>query len=227
MPTSLLTLFCVRSLPLVISLVLTRPLAGAEHIVAPPHAAISPDAGLLIRQALQAAGGEAHLLRHFQMKDRVLIGEQDTGAGNHRESVLDAPRAWWLKTKSGHSERTGEPAKYLVWAWTLQALVDPASRIEVVSPVTEGAITLRGLRVSGSVSPAMELYFAPDSHLLVRIDWRNDIHRFSDWKTLPRCTRYSSRVVGSRKATGKIWYFDEILEITPLDALPEGLPPVR
>ena len=196
---------------------------AAEPKPAAPRGTVSPAARPLIHQAVQAAGGEASLLGYFTFKDRVLIGDKDTGFGSKRESVMDAPQHWWLKTPTGYSERKDEPATFLVWAWTLRALTDPASTIDVVPDVKDGDSELWGLRVSGSVQPAMELYFAKTSGLLARIDWRTDIHRFSEWKTLPAGTKYPARVIGHKKATGKIWYFDEVTEVTPLKELPETL----
>lgn len=200
---------------------------AAEPASPAPKGTVSPAAQPLVQKAIYAAGGEANLLGYFTFKDRVLIGETDTGFGSKRESVMDAPRHWWLKTPSGYSERKGEPATFLVWAWTLRALTDVASTIETVPDVKDGDVELWGLRVSGSVTPAMELYFAKATGLLARIDWRSDIHRFSDWKTLPAGTKYPARVVGHKKASGKIWYFDDVTEVTPLKELPEKLQPAK
>lgn len=199
---------------------------AAEPSVAEPTGQVAPATRALIEKAVQAAGGEANLLRYFRLKDRVQLGAMDTGAGSKRESVLDAPRAWWLKSGAGFTDRTGEPAKFLVWGWTLRALVDPTSTVEAVPSVRDGDVELWGLRVSGSVKPAMELYFHPDTQLLARLDWRSDIHRFSDWKTLPGGGKYSARIVGFKKTTGNIWYFDDVLEVVPLASLPDALPPV-
>lgn len=200
---------------------------AAEPKLDAPRGTVSPAARPLIQRAVQAAGGEANLLGYFTFKDRVLIGDKDTGFGSKRESVMDAPQHWWLKAPAGYSERKDEPATFLVWAWTLRALTDPASTIDVVPDVKDGDSELWGLRVSGKVQPPMELYFAKASGLLARIDWRNDIHRFSEWKTLPAGTKYPARVIGHKKATGKIWYFDEVTEVTPLKELPEKLRPAN
>lgn len=204
-------------------LALTLVILAAEPATIVPKGTVSPAAVPLIRKAVHAAGGEANLLRYFTFKDRVLLGEKDTGFGSRRESVLDAPRHWWLKSPAGYTERKDEPAIFLVWAWTLGALTDPASSVEVVPDVKDGETELWGLRVSGAVKPAMELYFVKVNDQLARIDWRNDIHRFSDWKSLPAGTRYPARVVGHKKATGKVWYFDDVLEVAPLKELPEKL----
>ena len=202
-------------------------LNAAEPDAKPAQSTVAPAAKPLIQKAVEAAGGEANLLRYFTFKDRVLLGEKDTGFGAKRESVMDAPRHWWLKTPSGYTERKDEPAVFLVWAWTLRALTDPASSIETVPDVKDGEAELWGLSVSGSVKPAMELYFTKTTGLLARIDWRNDIHRFSDWRTLPTGTKYPARVVGHKKATDKIWYFDDVTEVTPLKELPEKLQPPK
>ncbi len=155
-------------------------LASAAPAASVPNGTASPTAVPLIKKAVQAAGGEASLLGYFTFKDRVLIGDKDTGFGSKRESVMDAPRHWWLKTPGGYSERKDEPATFLVCAWTLRALTDAASTIETVPDVKDGDTELFGFRVSGSVTPAMDLYFAKSTGLLARIDWRSDIHRFSD-----------------------------------------------
>lgn len=217
----------LAQLPLAALLIWATALSAAEPAAPPAKGTVSPAAVPLIQQAVQAAGGETNLLRYFTFKDRVLIGDKDTGFGSKRESVMDAPQHWWLKSPAGYTERKDEPAVFLVWAWTLRALTDPTSTIETVPDVKDGDAELWGLRVSGNLKPAMELYFRKDTHLLARIDWRNDIHRFSDWKTLPTGTKYPARVVGHKKGTDKIWYFDEVTEVTPLKELPEKLQPAK
>jgi hypothetical protein len=180
----------------------------------------SPEITALVRRAADAAGGEAVLPRYVMFKDRVLIGDTDTGFGTKRESYVDAPAHWWLKTPARVTERVDEPARYLVWAWTLRALTDGKSVLEAIPDVTDGGAELWGLRVSGTVEPAMDLYFAKTNNLLARIDWRRDIHRFSDWRTAASGFKYPARIVGHRKDTGKIWYFDDVLELKPLESLP-------
>jgi len=198
---------------------------AAEARATATNGVVSAAAKPLITRAVTAGGGEANLLRWFTFKDRVLLGATDTGFGAKRESVMDAPRHWWLKTQAGYSERKGEPATFLVWAWTLRALTDPASTVDVVPDVKDGEAELWGLRVSGSVTPAMELYFSKQTSLLARIDWRSDIHRFTEWKTHSSGVKYPARVVGHKKADNRIWYFDDVLEVTPLKELPEKLRP--
>lgn len=183
--------------------------------------AAEPDARALVEKAVKAAGGADKLPGYFTFKDRVLIGETDTGFGAKRESVLDAPRSWWLKKPGGYSQREKEPATFIVWAWTLRALTDASSTISAIPAVKDGDAELWGLRVSGSITPPMDLYFARTNDLLARIDWRSDIHRFSSWKTTASGFTYPARVVGHKKATGKIWYFDDVTEVTPLKELPE------
>lgn len=186
-------------------------------------AARSSETVARIARAVNSAGGEGRLLRYFTFKDRVLIAEKDTGFGTKRESVMDAPRSWWLKTPAGYTERKTEPAKFLVWGWTLGAITDSASTVETIPDVKDGDQELWGLRVSGTITPPMELYFARTNDLLARIDWRSDIHRFTDWKSAPGGFKYPARVVGHKMATGKIWYFDEVTEVTPLSELPEAV----
>ena len=62
-----------------------------------------------------------------------------------------------------------------------------------------------GLRASGTVTPAMDLYFDKTTILLLRIDWRKDQHKFSNWKdrddwnresACPRDRRDRHRITG-------------------------------
>jgi len=101
-------------------------------------------------------------------------------------------------------------------------LTDPASRLELIPDVVESDKPAVGLRVRGTVTPAMDLYFDKAESRLVRIDWRSDIHRFSDWKEHDG-VKYPAKCVGYKKATGKPWYFSEIIELQRLKELPEGL----
>lgn len=138
--------------------------------------------------------------------------------------MYEPPNYWW----TGKNERVkdekkpDEPATFLVWAWTLGMLTDPASKLEVIPDVVEADKPAVGLRVSGTVTPAMDLYFDMAESRLVRIDWRSDIHRFSDWKEVGGA-KYPAKCVGYKKATGKPWYFSEIIELERLKDLPEGL----
>jgi hypothetical protein len=78
---------------------------------------------------------------------------------------------------------------------------------------------LIGLRVSGTINPAMDTYFDKKENRLARIDWRNDIHRFSEWKDLDGL-KYPSRTIGYRKS-GVAWYQSDITELTRLKELPK------
>jgi hypothetical protein len=104
----------------------------------------------------------------------------------------------------------------------LGALTDRESKVEVVPEITEADKPAFGLRVSGTVNPPMEIYFDKADNRLVRIDWRSDIHRFSDWKSHDGAN-YPAKCVGYKKASGKPWYFSEILELTRLPELPVEL----
>ncbi len=176
----------------------------------------------LIDKAVAAVGGADKLLKLFRMKEQFHSGaEPEPKAGKKktsRESVLEAPAYWWL----GKKDRTDEPAKFDVWGWTLGAITDPKSKVEVVPDVTEDGKAAFGLRVSGTITPPMELYFDPQSSLLVRMDWRADIYRFSDWKEHDG-VKYPSRCIIYKKASGKPWFHHEIVEIERLKELPAEL----
>jgi len=186
--------------------------------------AAEPDPKSLVKQVVATAGGDDKLLKLFRTTETVNVSSDSEKKAPKRVSVYEAPKYWW----TGKSERVKdetkpeEPAIFLVWAWTLGVLTDPASKLEVIPDVVESDKPAVGLRVSGTVTPAMDLYFDKAESRLVRIDWRSDIHRFSDWKEHDG-VKYPAKCVGCKKATGKPWYFSEILELERLKELPEGL----
>lgn len=194
---------------------------GYSSILVTSAAAAEPDPQVLVKQVVRAAGGEDKLLKLFRIRERLNVSSDPDKKGAERVSVLEPPSYWWL----GKRERVKddkEPATFLVWAWTLRALTDPKSKVEVIPEITEADRPAFGLRVSGTITPPMDLYFDKEVSRLVRIDWRTDIHRFSDWKEHDG-VKYPAKCIGYKKATGKPWYFSEILELERLKELPEGL----
>jgi hypothetical protein len=172
----------------------------------------------LVSKVVAAAGGEEALLKLFRMEERYNSGKERTSPGTSRVSVVEPPNSWWIGTK----ERGTEPAKITTWAWTLGVLNDPKSKLEILPDITDGDKTLTGLRITESVDPAIDLYFDKSTYELVRVDWRNDIYRFSEWKDFDG-TRYPAKCDMFRRNTGEPWFFHEIVAIERLKELPEGL----
>ncbi len=184
-------------------------------------AATPVDPQPLVVKVIEAAGGADKLLRLFRMKERYHFGalpEPASGKSSTRDSVLEAPAYWWV----GKKDRTDEPAKFDVWAWTLVALTDDRSKIEVVPDVTEDGRSVFGLRVSGTIDPPLELYFDRERLQLVRTDWRSDIYRFTEWKEHDGA-KYPAQTIIYKKVGGKPWFYHEITEIERLRELPVGL----
>jgi hypothetical protein len=194
---------------------------GLPLLLRIPATAAEPDPQTLIQQVVTAAGGEAHMLKLFRIRERLNISPDPEKPGNERVSVLEPPHYWWLGKRERVKEQM-EPATFLVWAWTLGALTDSMSQVEIIADVIESGEPAFGLRISGTISPPMDLYFDTAQSRLVRIDWRSDIHRFSDWKEHDGI-RYPAKCIGYKKSTGKPWYFTQILELERLNELPEGL----
>ena len=87
-----------------------------------------------------------------------------------------------------------------------------------------------GLRVTESLKEPIELYFDKESKRLVAIDYTDTRHVFSEWKKTEAGHVYPSHVTGFRftdraalKIDAKQWYQTDIMELTPLKELPEGL----
>jgi hypothetical protein len=180
-----------------------------------------PATAMLVEQVVNAAGGEDKLLKLFRIREQLNVSSDPDKKSNERVSVLEPPKFWWLGKKERVKDEK-EPATFLVWAWTLGALTDPKFKVEAIPEITEADKPAFGLRVSETITPPMDLYFDKTERRLVRIDWRADIHRFSDWKEHDGVT-YPAKCIGYKKTTEKPWYFSEIIEIERLTELPEGL----
>ena len=172
----------------------------------------------LVSTVVEAAGGEEALLKLFRMEERYNSGKERVSPGTSRVSVVEPPDSWWIGTK----ERGAEPAKITTWAWTLGVLNDPKSKLELLPDMTDGEKSLTGLRITESVDPAIDMYFDKSTCELVRVDWRNDIYRFSEWKDFDG-TRYPAKCAMFRRNSGEPWFFHEIVAIERLKELPEGL----
>lgn len=175
----------------------------------------------LVQATIEAAGGEPKLLKLFRMKERLAVSSDEKAKGNERVSILEPPAHWWLG-KNDRVKNDKEPATFLVWGWTLNALVDEKSKLESLDEITINDKPAYGIRVSETVTPPMDLYFDKESKRLTQIRWRTDRHEFSDWKEADGAW-YASKCVGYKLATGKRWYHTEILELERLKELPAGL----
>lgn len=187
----------------------------------PNSRADDADTKKLVEQVVSAGGGEAKLLKLFRMKEQLAVSSDPNAKGNERVSVLEPPKHWWLG-KNDRVKNEREPATFLVWGWTLNALVDEKSKLESLDEMTINDRPAYGIRVSETITPPMDLYFDEETKRLARILWRADRHEFSDWKQADG-TWYASRCVGYKLATGKHWYHTEILELEILKELPAGL----
>ncbi|MGE3778750.1 MAG: hypothetical protein AB7F89_16320 [Pirellulaceae bacterium] len=177
----------------------------------------------MVEQAVKAAGGQDNLLHRFTIQERLNVSKDLEKPGNPRESVFDGHERWWYRSgKGAWQKKKDEPATKLVWAWTLEAFTDPETKVETITDIEDDGKALAGLRLSQSITPAMDVYFDKETLRLVRIDWRSDIHRFSEWKQQDHVW-YPARCVGFKKNTGKPWYVSEIVELHRIDTLPEGL----
>jgi len=190
-------------------------------LVATTHAETA-DTKPLVEKTIAAIGGKDKLLKTFRIKEIYHFGDKPEPAEGKkrstRESVLEMPGWWWINKK----ERAEEPAKYDVWAWTLGILVDEKSKIESIADLTDEGKTCFGLKVSGSVTPAMDFYFDQETALLKRLDWRADFYRFTDWKEHDG-VKYASKTIIFKKKDSKPWFFHEVLEVERLAKLPEGI----
>ena len=206
-----------RSVLCCMALCLTATVLGLNRRGVADDSAASPEKEL-VSKVITAAGGEEKLLTLFRMEERYNSGKERVSPGTSRVSVVEPPNSWWI----GTNERGQEPAKITTWAWTLGVLKDEKSKLALIPDVTDSEKELVGIQVTGSVDPAIDMYFDKTTHELVRVDWRNDIYRFSEWKEYDG-TKYPSKCAMFRRNSGEPWFFHEIVTIERLKELPEGL----
>jgi hypothetical protein len=96
----------------------------AFHFLSLSTNAAEPDANLLIKQVVSAAGGEDKMLKLFWTRETVNVSSDPEKKVAERVSVYEPPKYWWTgKTERVENEKEPkEPATFLVWAWTLGAL---------------------------------------------------------------------------------------------------------
>lgn len=200
-------------------------------ILVGPNLSQAEDIKSKIDQVISAAGGDEKLLSKFEFRERVLI--TDTPAApptpdekGNRTSVVEVGKNWWLGTK----KRDKDKVRVLCWAWSLQLLREPASKIEEIPNTKVGDTAAFGLRVTESIAQPLILHFDAQSHKLLAIDYTDTRHIFSEWKTTAAGHHYPAHVTGYRFADAaagtlqaKQWYQTDILELKPLVELPEGL----
>ena len=182
----------------------------------------------LVDKVLAAAGGKDRLIKKYRFVDRLRVGKdeeklfQPLDDRKPRNSYVDAPGLWWLQKKDKWEERGKEPAKWLAYGWSLAVLDDPKAQFESIPGLVDERtkLDLTGVRVSGSIEPAMDLYFDSETLLLARIDWDDEICRFSDWTPYEGFT-LPSRCIGYRRESDEPWYVCEIDLVEPLAEIPE------
>ena len=175
----------------------------------------------LVRATVDANGGEAKILRLFRMKELLVLGADPDKKGSPRTTIVEPPLHWWQGVKDRVVVEK-EPAIFLIWAWTLGALVDEKSKLEMLPETTVEGRKAYGIRISETITPPLDLYFDQETKRPACIDWRADRHVFSDWRQLDGLW-YPARCVGYKLKENRRWYSTEIVELERLDKLPEGL----
>ena len=202
-------------------------------LIATANIALAHDAETQQRidQVINAAGGEAKLLKLFRFREKVLITataapEPNPDDKGNRTSTVEVGGKWWV----GTAPRDKDKVRVLCWAWSLRILLATDAKIESLPESQIGDKTSFGLRVAAIIKEPLDLYFDTTSKQLLAIEYTDTRHVFSSWKKTEAGHAYPSHVTGYRFADRKArtvnekqWYQTDLLEVTPLEALPEGL----
>jgi len=106
-------------------------------LISVPASATEPDVQALVEQAVRAAGGKDKLLKLFRIEEQLSVGSDPDKKGKVRISVIEPPAYWWIGKKQRDED---EPARYLPWAWTIGAVTDPKSKLEVLPEMMEADV---------------------------------------------------------------------------------------
>lgn len=205
-------------------------LLSLQFLVAPTLSA-DDTSPATVKEVINAVGGEDKLLNLFRFQERVLITTTPAAPVKadekpNRTSVVQVGGDWWL----GNNKRDKDKVRVLCWAWSLRILRDDKSKIAELPVIEITGKPAFGLRVTESIKEPIDLYFDQETKRLVAIDYTDTRHVFSEWKETSAGHKYPSHVTGYRFAdrkTGKVketqWYQTDILDLTPLTELPEGL----
>jgi len=181
--------------------------------------AATDDPIALAKRIVASHGGAERLLRILSFDETYVLGT--SGKPTDRKSVLQPPLLWFVgKTERVSQENKGAICQD-VWMWTLGPLVDPRTKLESIPSSTIDGKDAKGLKVSGSVDPALEVFFDPSTSDLLKIAWKGEQFLFSapvdvDGTRVPsKCT-----LIGK---TGNLRVTTELKKIDRLAALPEGL----
>lgn len=171
---------------------------------------------LQIDSLVDAVGGKQKLLTAFRMEEFYNSGELAAVQGSKdrtpRASVIKMPSEWIV----GGKERGTEPGKEVVRAWSLELLTNPKSKIAKIEDLVDRGVECEGIEISGSVEPAMKLFFDKQTRQLYRVDWREDFYLFSDWQEVDGL-RYASKTVIYKIASVKAWFHHEISKLERLE----------
>jgi hypothetical protein len=185
----------------------------------------------LAAKVVERAGGEAKLLKLFRMREQVhvtnkLLPSPAADAKENRVSIVEVGGDWWLAGKP----RGKDKVRVLCWAWSLRLLLAPEARLSTLPEAAVAGKPSVGLKVEGATKDPVDLWFNKETMSLVAIDYTDTRHVFSHWTETPAGHRYAAEVHGYRfanvaekKASETQWYQSHILELTPLDELPEEL----
>jgi hypothetical protein len=189
-----------------LALVLTSGLHGAQELSAADHA----------RRIVASHGGAEKLLRVFTFSETFRLGGREKGTD--RTSTLSPPNLWYV----GKTERVAEENKgaacHEVWMWTLAPLVHPQTKLASLPAMSVEGKAAHGLKVSGSIEPAMNVFFDAATDDLLKIEWRGEQFFFSEPLAVDG-TRVPSKCILLGKS-GKERMRTELRDIVRLNSLP-------
>ena len=188
----------------------------------PRAAAQAPasDASALANRIVASHGGADKLLRTFTFTEVYVLGGKEKGT--ERTSIVQPPHLWYVGKRERVSQENKGGVCHDVWMWTLGPLVDPKTRLESLPDATIEGKAVHGLKVSGTIEPAMHAFFDAASDDLVKIDWKGEQFFFSSPLDVDG-TRVPSKCILIGK-TGKERMRTELKKIERLPSLPADLP---
>jgi hypothetical protein len=195
----------------------------ASLIIAFGGTALADDqapARVLADKIVASHGGADKLLRTFKFEETYLFPNREKGTD--RTSIIQPPNLWYVGKKERVSEENKGGVCHDVWMWTLAPLVDPATKLEALPDATIEGKAAHALKVSGTIEPAMSVFFDAATNDLLKIEWKGEQFFFSAPVAVDG-TRLPSKAILIGK-NGKERMRTELKKIERLSELPADLP---
>jgi hypothetical protein len=157
-----------------------RTLAASLGLVLLSGSALAADSAAdeLAKRIVASHGGADKLLRVFKFSETYHM-RGNLEKGTDRQSVIQPPHLWYVGKKERVSQENKGGVCHDVWMWTLGPLANPETKLAALPDANVEGKAAHGLKVSGTIEPAMSVFFDAATDDLLKIEWKGEQFFFS------------------------------------------------